>query len=95
MNNEHIQQRLVDIDEKLHSIDKTLAVNTAHLAEHMRRSQLNEEAVAVLAEQIKPIQIHVANMQFLATAVAWVAGSGSVLAAIVWVLYKMAEKAFN
>lgn len=86
-----MQERLDSIDEKLHNIDKTLAVNTAQLAEHMRRSQLNEEAIQLLSQQLKPIQIHVANMQFLATAVAWIAGSASVLSAAVWVLYKTAE----
>jgi hypothetical protein len=49
-------KRLHRIELALNSIDKTLAVNTEHLADHIRRTR-------ILEEEIKPISKHVQQMQ--------------------------------
>lgn len=81
---DHIQQRLDDINDKLHNIDKTLAVNTEQLAEHMKRSLSNEKAVELLAQRIEPIQLHVSNVTFLVKTVAYVAG----ISGLAWAVFK-------
>lgn len=48
--------KLDQINERLHSIDKTLAVNTNHLAEHMRRTE-------ILEQQMEPVAKHVEQMR--------------------------------
>ena len=73
-----IHERLDRIEEKLANIDKTLAVNTASLQEHIKRTNLLEEA-------LKPVEQHVARvdgaLRFL--------GVISLVVGIIAALYKM------
>lgn len=48
--------RLDAIERSIASIDKTLAVNTEHLAEHMRRTQIIEN-------ELDPVVKHVQQMR--------------------------------
>lgn len=50
---ERIEEKIDETNEKLSSIDKTLVAQHASLNEHMRRTELLEDAM-------KPITIHVA-----------------------------------
>jgi hypothetical protein len=52
----NMEKKLEQIESTLHSIDKTLALNTQQLAEHMRRTSL-------LEKEITPIARHVQQMQ--------------------------------
>jgi hypothetical protein len=45
-------EKLDKIVESVHRIDKTLVVNTEHLAEHMRRTDL-------LEQKLRPVETHV------------------------------------
>lgn len=47
-----IQKEIKDINKSIHNIDKTLAVNTASLQEHMKRTKANEQRIENL-EKIK------------------------------------------
>lgn len=49
-------KRLEEIERLLASLDKTLALNTAHLEEHIRRTEL-------LEEEVKPIKRHVEQIR--------------------------------
>lgn len=49
-------ERLLQIERSLANIDKTLALNTQHLSEHMRRTELIES-------ELKPVVKHVQKMQ--------------------------------
>ena len=53
---ENVQESADEINARLNTVDTTLAINTAHLEEHMRRSDLNEEAVNILKAEIKPVR---------------------------------------
>lgn len=63
MTNEEFLKLLLNktdkIEERLTSIDVTLARQEGHLQEHMRRSEANERAVEVLGQQLGPIKKHV------------------------------------
>lgn len=50
------ETRLNQIEQTLHSIDKTLTVNTEHLAEHMRRT-------ATIEKELAPVVKHVEQMR--------------------------------
>lgn len=50
------EMRLDEIERTLHAIDKTLAVNTEHLAEHMRRT-------AIIEKELQPVVKHVEQMR--------------------------------
>lgn len=50
------ENRLTSIESTLHSMDKTLAVNTEHLAEHMART-------AQIEEELRPVVKHVEQMK--------------------------------
>jgi hypothetical protein len=50
------EQRLSSIERSLASIDKTLAVNTEHLSEHIRRT-------AIIEKELAPVVKHVHQMQ--------------------------------
>lgn len=56
MKKELIEQRLDEIQKSLHSVDKTMALNTEQLAEHMRRTQLLEEQMAPVAKHVQQMQ---------------------------------------
>lgn len=47
-----IQKEIKEIKETLHTIDKTLAVNTHSLIEHMKRTVLSEQRIEHL-EKVK------------------------------------------
>lgn len=88
---DHIQTRLDDINDKLHSIDKTLAVNTEQLAEHMKRSLANEKAVELLAQQMEPVKEHVSNIKFLIKSITWLAG----VSGLAWAVFKAMHMAVS
>ncbi len=48
--------KLDQINERLHSIDKTMALNTQQLAEHMRRTELLEKEMAPVAKHVQQMQ---------------------------------------
>lgn len=56
MRQSNSDKRLEEIERLLASIDKTMALNTAHLDEHIRRTE-------ILEEQIQPIKVHVEQMR--------------------------------
>lgn len=49
-------ERLAAIERSVANIDKTLAINTEHLSEHMRRTEL-------LETELRPVTKHVQKMQ--------------------------------
>lgn len=51
-----LEQSVLETERRLASIDKTLAVNTQHLAEHMRRTE-------ILEKELAPVTRHVNQMQ--------------------------------
>lgn len=53
---------LKEIYQKLHSIDLTLALQQKSLDEHIRRTEINEQALATLQANMKPIEKHVIIM---------------------------------
>jgi predicted neutral ceramidase superfamily lipid hydrolase len=51
-----INGRLRNIETSLHAIDKTLAINTEHLADHIRRT-------GIIEDELKPVVKHVEQMR--------------------------------
>ena len=49
-----ISEKVEKLDEKIHSIDKTLSKNTVLLDEHMRRTELAEDKLDTFEERIGP-----------------------------------------
>lgn len=60
-----LKERVSSIESSINNIDKTLAINTESLKEHMRRSDLNEEAIDLLRKEVKPIEDHVIKVNFI------------------------------
>lgn len=88
MDTSRIELKLDAIESRLGSIDKTLAVNTEQLTEHMRRSLANEKAVDAIVKDLLPIKLHVSNIKFLMRLVGWAVGSGGILTLILWLLVR-------
>jgi len=76
--NEH-GERLEKIETTLHSIDKTLAINTEHLSEHMRRTKIIES-------ELGPVVKHVQQMQGAAKLLAILALVATIVSA--WAYFK-------
>lgn len=57
----------------LHSIDKTLVIQAGQLRDHMKRTELNEQALETLKkavhQDLAPIKRHVAGVNYLLKAV--------------------------
>ena len=64
-------QSLLQITKQLHDIDKTLVINTEHLAEHMRRTKIIEG-------ELRPVVKHVDQMRGAAKLVAILALSATI-----------------
>lgn len=60
--------------ESQNEIKVTLAKNTAHLEEHMRRTEVAEEALIVLRADVEPLKAHVAAWAGVAKALVVAAG---------------------
>lgn len=76
---EKLDLSLTEIKTSINEINITIAIQAEQLAEHMRRSLANEKAIERVAEEVKPIQEHVAIVGFLVKALAWGAGAGSLI----------------
>jgi len=60
-----LENKLDLLDARLDKITIILAKQEQNLKLHMRRSELNEEAVKILKDEVKPIQEHVLKINFL------------------------------
>lgn len=60
---ERLEGKLDKQQEHIHEIDKTLVRNTASLEEHMKRTEMNEEAIELLREELKPVRTHVNHIE--------------------------------
>lgn len=96
MNDEHLIERLDLINEKLATIDKTLAVNTEILNIHIKRS----EALELLVQEVQKstqIQLDEALLPIktfkgvysIAKTIAAIGAAVSALSAIIWGLLKL------
>jgi chromosome segregation ATPase len=56
---DRLLNKLDQLDERLHSIDVTLAKQEVNLQEHMRRTELLEAEVNDVRASIEPVQDHV------------------------------------
>jgi hypothetical protein len=56
MKKQDLEQRLDQITTTLHAIDKTLAINTEHLAEHMRRTEIIEKDLVPVVKHVNKMQ---------------------------------------
>lgn len=59
MNKEKLEHKIDEINEKLSSIDVTLTKQASQLEHHIYRTDLAEENINVLREELKPVQKHV------------------------------------
>lgn len=70
---QYLADKMDAIDSRLDDTSQILAVQQEQLKEHMRRSQLNEEAVQILKDELKPLQEDWLRVRFLGKVVAGVA----------------------
>jgi septal ring factor EnvC (AmiA/AmiB activator) len=54
-NLERLENKIDKLDEKLHSIDKTLIRQEASLAEHIKRTSINETQLEKFEKEVRPI----------------------------------------
>jgi hypothetical protein len=76
---EKIHAKLEKLDTRLDSIDITLAKQEVNLAEHMRRTKINEESIDVLRTHLTPISNHVHVMSIVGKTLLTVIGSSTFL----------------
>lgn len=58
-----ILNKIDHIDERINSVDVTLAAQEQNLAHHMRRTELAEKSIEILAAEMKPIRKHVGHVE--------------------------------
>lgn len=76
---DRIHDKLDILDEKLNSIDKTLAEQHITLKEHMRRSEANEKSVELLKSELKPIIFQSHIIKLITKVIFGILGSGTVI----------------
>lgn len=60
---EHLLNKIDNIDSRIDNIDKTMAVNTASLEEHVKRTN-------ILEKKLEPVEDHVKLMNAVAKLIA-------------------------
>lgn len=75
---QYLSDKLDILDARLDHMNETLIVQQEQLREHMRRSALNEEAIELLKNELKPLQEDWLRVRFLGKVLAVLAGSASV-----------------
>lgn len=59
---EKIDNKIDRLDNRLDGVEKIQVKQEANLGEHMRRTDLAEESIQLLREDLKPVQTHVSYM---------------------------------
>lgn len=72
-----LEDKLDKMDQRLDTISETLIINTAHLREHMRRTELLEQYVQ---DEVTPIKKHVEMVKYGIQGVLWISGALAALA---------------
>jgi len=62
---QYLSDKLDAMDHRLDDMSQILAVQQEQLKEHMRRSELNEEAVELLKSELRPIHEDWLRFRFL------------------------------
>ena len=60
---DRLEGKLDKLDERLDSIDKILAVYAEQLTYHIKRTDLGDENLKLLRQEIKPIHKHVVMVE--------------------------------
>lgn len=63
--NDRIFEKLDKIDERLNSIDKTLERNTISLEYHIKRTDILQNEVEKMNEDLTPVEDHVKKVHFI------------------------------
>jgi hypothetical protein len=84
-----MDDRLDRIAADLGEIKVVIAKQEANLAEHMRRTALAEENIELLRGDVKPIQLHVAQVSFLMKIIGVVVSGTATLIGIAAAIYKL------
>lgn len=53
------------LDDRLDDIDKTLVRQHEQLKEHIKRTNINEQNLAMIRDEIKPVQRHVIIVEWV------------------------------
>ncbi len=56
---ERLFETLDKISDRINEVEKTLVKQEANLSEHMKRTELAEENLQLLREELKPLEKHV------------------------------------
>jgi uncharacterized protein (DUF3084 family) len=86
---QYLADKLDVLDARLDDTAQILAVQQEQLKEHMRRSQLNEEAVQILKDELKPLQEDWLRVRFLGKVVAGVAVAAAGLVSAAYYLQSL------
>lgn len=70
----------------LASVDKTLALQAQHLEQHMRRTELAEENIEILRNELKPVEKHVAFVNGLSKLITLVGTAVGIVYGIIQVM---------
>jgi hypothetical protein len=73
---------LIKIDARIDDIDKTLVRQEENLKQHMYRTELAEKRLELIEEDIQPIKDHVNSVKTVLNLIAFLLGSGALLAFI-------------
>lgn len=61
----YIIQKIDAMDGKLDNVVVTQAIQTEQLEEHMRRTEIAEEHIALINMELNPVKSHVERIKFL------------------------------
>lgn len=91
-----ILQKCEEMDSRLDGMDKTLAVNTAHLEDHIKRTNLLEDLVLqtkseadVISKDLIKVKTNVEFMRRIPKLIAWALGTSVGVASLIYTLMQI------
>ncbi len=77
-----LDEKLDQLDGRIDNIDVTMAKQQVSLDYHIKRSDQADNAIKILSEELEPVKSHVAAVNTIIKATAWVIGILATLVAI-------------
>jgi enoyl-[acyl-carrier-protein] reductase (NADH) len=68
-----LNNKIDKLDQQLKTMDERHIENSESLREHILRTEINEENIALLREEFKPVKKHVENVSFLLKSIGFLA----------------------
>ena len=74
-----VNKRIDDLHEQMMVSSRIQTEHHVVLKEHIRRTEAAEKSIEILVSELRPVQAHVTNLQFIGRLILWGLSSGGLV----------------